>query len=223
MKEIDFLPRTYGERRRQESRVKQQYLALSMMFLVMLIWNASARRSINLATAALSVAEDQRIRAERVFLASDELTQQKDKMKSLVRSLEQLKDNLNPAVILAELSIQIPDRIVLQRLEMSSAEPSQQRDKGQLRPVQIVMSGLGAGAEDVGKLIERLEGSDYFTDISMTHSQTVSESHDESTDAQAEKTIESGAVKFELICYLAARPTAVITTTKNEVDTHAGK
>jgi hypothetical protein len=212
MKEIDFLPQTYGDNRRQAMRVKKQYLALSILFLVMIIWNASARRSMNLANAALDMAEDQRVRAERVFMASDHLTRQARQMESLVRSLEQLKDNLNPAVILAELSLQVPEQIVLQRLELSSFEPSYYQDKDQMKPVQIIMSGLGADAEDVGKLIEGLESSSYFTNISITHSQTVAHANQSYSKSKMEEIWPSGAVEFELICTLATRPLAVSTT-----------
>ena len=66
MKEVDFLPQWYRESRRRQSSVQRQYVVLGTLFLIMVMWNAMATRSISLATADLAGDEPQRLREIRV-------------------------------------------------------------------------------------------------------------------------------------------------------------
>jgi hypothetical protein len=206
MKEIDFLPQWYQDGRRRESSVKRQYVALAAMFLVMVVWNALAVRSISLANAELNRAEPQSREAAQVCYQFDRLVHQVADCQKELRRMQALEGRLNVAEVLAELSTLIDGPLALESLEVKAERASEPSGSGANGLVDaatqfpIVMKGLAQDAPAVAAVLRRVEGSPCFQQVNLAISRNPGPVDRARTDGLGHG--DRPAVAFEIRCLL---------------------
>jgi hypothetical protein len=206
MKEIDFLPQWYHDGRRRESNVKRQYIALAVMFLLMVMWNALAMRSISLASAEVDRAEPQAREAEQVCLQFDRLVHQVADSQRDLRRMQTLEGQLNVADVLAELSTLIEGPLALENLEiradrafdLTTTDANGLVDAAVRFP--IIMKGLAQDAPGVAAVLKRIEGSPCFRQVNLAISRNPGPVEGTRTDGLDRGT--RPAVAFEIRCLL---------------------
>ena len=187
MKEIDFLPEWYKEGKRREVSVRRQCVALGLIVVGMIAYNAIAAHKIARATAGLEQLGDHRIQAESVMHRFDMLGREVAEYQAEAESLSRMDSRIESAAVMAEISHIIGERVVLSRIEFI-AEPMGKddqtrkhngsavraaagaRNRGQAVPLgdvkfRILLAGVAAKPEDVGELVCRLDESSYFRDV----------------------------------------------------------
>lgn len=194
MKEIDFLPEWYKSGKRRQVSYRTQYIAISGVFIVMMVWSFIAKRSISNARAQINQMATKEAHAQTV---SDKYVQLKDEIKTLrknAESIEKIDSKIDVASVLAEISFLLDERIVLQKLELMAEKfVDEQEDKKTpnvgtvVRVVQnkssnknelplgnvrfkVVMVGVAADTNDVAALMCKLEDSPYFCQAKLSYS-----------------------------------------------------
>ncbi len=194
MKEIDFLPEWYRNGQRRQVSYRTQCIALSGVFVVMMVWSLIARHSVSRAEARLAEMAACHGQAENVSVELTGLENEFRQLRQRVESMEQIDSRIDVASILAELSYLIDERVVLSKVELI-AEKLVHRQKTELgpsantvvRPVgtaggnrkelplgnvrfKVMIAGLAADASDVGVLMCKLEDSPYFGQVVLVFS-----------------------------------------------------
>jgi len=194
MKEIDFLPEWYRSGQRRQVSYRTQCIALSGVFVVMMIWSLAARHSISQAEAELAKMAVNQGQAENVSVELGGLETEFKQLRQRVDSMEETDSKIDVASTLAELSYLIDERIVLSRVELS-AEKLVRNQKAEsapnagtvVRPVgttaagkkelplgdvrfKVMIAGVAADASDVGVLMCKLEDSPYFGQVVLVFS-----------------------------------------------------
>jgi len=194
MKEIDFLPEWYRSSRRRQVSYRAQCIALSGVFVVMVVWSLAATHSLSRAEAELTDLASSRRQAETPSLEMAGLENELKQLHQKVKYVQEIDSRIDVASILAELSFVIDERIVLNRVEFVAEKFGQERkdEAGQtsgavVRPVgtpqedkkalplgnvrcRVVIAGVAADAGDVGALMCKLEDSPYFWQVSLVYS-----------------------------------------------------
>jgi hypothetical protein len=189
MKEIDFLPEWYKSGKRRQAGYRTQYVALGGIFIVMMVWNFVATRSISRAKAQLAQTAATQVQAENT---SREFAILKTEIMSLQKkagAIERIDSRIDVASVLAEMSFLIDKKISLSKIEFI-AEPvmggadrqgAQLNNSSVVRAVlskfnekdvplggvrfKVVICGIAADAGDVASLICKLEDSPYFCQV----------------------------------------------------------
>jgi hypothetical protein len=189
MKEIDFLPEWYKSGRRRQVSYCTQYLALSGVFVVMMVWSIFAKHAISKAKIQFAQAQTEQAQAENVSAKLAELKSELRGLQKKTESIEKIGSKIDVANVLAELSFLIDEKIVLSKVEFvaekfvdkQQAKPSGRAgavvrvarakldDKREL-PLsdvrfKVVVAGVAADASDVGALICKLDDSPYFCQV----------------------------------------------------------
>ncbi|MEJ2704425.1 MAG: PilN domain-containing protein [Sedimentisphaerales bacterium] len=194
MKEIDFLPNWYRTGQKRQVNYRTQWIVLSGVFAVMVVWSLVTTRSISSAKAELAQMTAQRQQAESASAELAAVTGELQQLQGKIRSIERIDSKIDVASVLAELSFLIDDAVVLSRVEFTaekptsggSAEPSSassavvraaQKRSGKAKDVplgnvrfKVVIAGVAADASDVAALISRLEESLYFQQVVLAFS-----------------------------------------------------
>ena len=187
MKEIDFLPEWYKEGRRRRVRMRQQCVALGLIFLAMIAYNTISAHRIACATAELEQFEDQRVYAETVTQRFDMLSRELGIYQAEAEALAQMDSRIEVAAVMAEISHLIGEHVVLSRVEFATEsvalDPQTQNHSGSAvraaglahnatKPVpmgdvkfHVLLAGVAADPGNVGELVCRLEESSYFRDV----------------------------------------------------------
>jgi Tfp pilus assembly protein PilN len=194
MKEIDFLPDWYKESRRRQLSLRRQYIALGVVFVMMIAWNMIATHMISKAAVELTQTEAERAKAEDMSLEFAKIKEQITELEKKAEFIEQVDSNINVANILAEMSYLIDEKIVLSKVqfiaekfidkEKNKSKTSAVRVVGQNSrqnrglPVgdvcfKIVVSGIASDASDVADLICSLEDSPYFMQVYPSYSRNI--------------------------------------------------
>lgn len=184
MREIDFLPDWYKADKRRQLGVRRQYIALAVVFLLMMAFNITALQRASKAAAEGARLENQRAGAEAVVREFDTLTKQLNEFKGRAGLVEQIDSRVDLAALLAEMSHVISDSIVLRKMEIQAEPFGRLQDKGQASgsvvqiaggPAEgeknaalgrvksrVVLVGVAAHPADVADLVCRLDASKYF-------------------------------------------------------------
>jgi Tfp pilus assembly protein PilN len=194
MKEIDFLPEWYKSGRRRQLSYQSQYLALAGIFVVMIVWNIFATRSISKARAESADLAVEQAQAESVSVQLVDLKKRIRVHQNKRKSIENMDSKINVASVLAEISFLVDEKIILKKVEFKpekfpeyvksksssksnsvvqvvSSKSGQKQDVpiGNVR-FRVVISGIAADARNVAALICKLEDSTYFDDIVLAFS-----------------------------------------------------
>ncbi len=182
MKEIDFLPQWYRDKRRREGHFRIQYLGLVCLLVVMLVWTISMAHAISAANRKLAALQDGRSAGNTVGLFQ-QMRSEMDMLRSQEAVLAKIDQHLNISAAIAELSYISGSRIKFQRIAFS-AEKFPQKSQADLpantiRAVReamvdksgpyegdirfkITLRGIASDATQVASLIRRLEDSPWF-------------------------------------------------------------
>jgi hypothetical protein len=229
VKELDFLPEWYKDDRRRHVHVRRQYVALAVVFFVMMVFNATATHRASRAAAHVANLENQRVCAEAVVQEFDGLTRKVNDLKAQANLVEQMDSRVDIAAILAEMSHVIGGSIVLRKVEIAAEPFARADEKAQgsvvrlagttahgeegnaLGPVKfrIVLTGVAAHPAEVADLVCKLDESQYFQQVHPSfygnaRVQVGARTTPGSPDGRAAKT--PGALEmteFEIVCYLA--------------------
>jgi Tfp pilus assembly protein PilN len=194
MKEIDFLPDWYKTGQKRQVNYRTQCIALSGVFLVMIVWSLVAPRSISNAKAELTQLTAQHDQAEK---ASTDLVEMRSDLKGLqvkIQSIEEIDSKIDVASILAEISSLVDEMVVLRKIEfiaekfgrggetetslranaavrVAQSQFANKKDLplGRVR-FKVTIAGVAADAGDVAALISRLENSPYFHQVILSFS-----------------------------------------------------
>jgi len=224
MNDVDFLPEWYKENRQRRQSVQRQYLILAALFLVMIVWNSVALRSIKSVSAALSLGEPQQRQAEHVSFEYQELTAKITQLEDAILSWERLDSRVDVAAVLAELSALIDDSTVLRHVELLSVPNTEKGgswDREQVErdlsdpealawqlagwaQINVSLQGLTEKAGDVAELIRALEASPYFSQVHLKYSKHVAlDTLDSAGQGTPGTPASEGAIEFAINCLLA--------------------
>jgi hypothetical protein len=197
MKEIDFLPEWYKSGQRRRVSYRTQCIALSGVFVAMVVWSLAATHSISEAQAELTEMAAAAGQTDNVSAESVRLESKLKELRSRVESVRETDSRINVASVLAELSYLIDQRIVLRKVEFIAErfEQKKQSESGQtagtvVRAVRatmnaqqtmplgnvrfkVVIAGVAADASDVGMLMCKLEDSPYFWQVILAFSRDI--------------------------------------------------
>ncbi len=183
MQEIDFLPQWYRDKRRREGHYRVQYLGISCLLVVMVVWTAITARSI-------SVAERHLAGMQAASAASDaandfrQMRTELDRLRVYDVILSRVDQRLRMSGAIAELSFLSGSRVRFQRVSIS-AEQFPQKDASASVPAntiravreamteksgpyagdirfKIILRGIAADGTHVASLIRKLEDSPWF-------------------------------------------------------------
>lgn len=196
MKEIDFLPEWYKSGKRREISYRTQYIALSGVIVVMVVWSFITARSISIAGAQFTQMQTRQTQAEDLSIKLSELKSELRALEEKAESIEKIDSKIDVADVLGEMSFLIDKKIVLSKVEFI-AEKIKDNQQEKLPPVgnnivraaqgttmgskqvplgdvrfKVVLSGVAADASDVGALIIMLEKSPYFCQVVPSFSRT---------------------------------------------------
>ncbi len=192
MKEIDFLPEWYKNGIRRQVNYRLQYIILSGVFLVMMVWNLVSAGYVSKVRAKCMQMENTQMQSEDASVELDRYKNEIAKMNEKEKILDKIDSNINVSNVLAELSFLVEEKIVLSKVEfisekfndksdngkvsqsMSVVRPSAQGDNsndliGNVR-FRIVIKGVAANGSDVAVLLCKLEDSQYFNHVNLLYS-----------------------------------------------------
>ncbi len=220
MRDVDFLPQWYKDNTRRKLRVQRQYIALSIIFLIMIFSNAVASRKISRANADLTRSDTERGHAERFMVEFGRLNSRVSETRAAVTSANRLKLELDVANVLAELSTIVSGEIVLRSVEVlgrHSAEhafagetapsPFDSDDAGQRRVDRYVVRLIGftQHADPVAALIAELEDSATFHDVNLVYSKASAKvlASEPAPSGQVSEQTSQKRFEFEVSCTIS--------------------
>ncbi len=194
MKEIDFLPEWYKSGRRRQLSYQSQYLALAGIFVVMIVWNIFATRSISKAKAMSARMTVEQSQAEHFSAQLADMKNELRRFQDKNKSIENIDSKIDVASVLAEIGFLVDEKVVLKNVEFkaekfakSDASKSSSKSNAVVRAVsaksgqeqdlpigdvrfKVVISGIAADASNVAALICKLEDSPYFNQVVLAFS-----------------------------------------------------
>jgi hypothetical protein len=226
MKEIDFLPQWYRDKRLRQSHYRTQYLGLASLLIVMATWTAVTTHSI--------YKEQEQLERMRTGVIGTAAAQEFAKMKNDFETLHthtallsRIDQHVRISGLLGELSAISGDKVKFSRLYVQAEKQPQQDTAAQLpsntiRVVRdamtdksgpydgdirfkVTIAGIASDATYVAGLIRRLEQSSWFFKVtpSFCKNSTVSD---------------HVVSEFEIICYIANYTETRTTATKVAVN-----
>jgi len=213
MKEIDFLPKWYKSRKRWQSSYRMQYIVLSVIFAMMVLWDFVALGSISRLTKELSAEGPNQVSAENMSRHFAKVERELMELREKAKTVDEIipSSSLKVARVLSELSYLIDERIVLSGIDFTaegvgSKEKSKQARQSGSKSTSIPLGdnkfrleikGVAADAADIAELICRLEDSVYFCQICPSISGNRVLSLSASSGQKKDVTV------FTISCYLA--------------------
>ena len=219
MKEIDFLPEWYKSGRRRQVSYCTQYIILSGVLAVMMIWSFFAGHSISKAKAEFAQIATDYTQAESVSSEFAELESEVGRLQMEIESIEETDSKIDVASVLAEMSFLVDERTVLKKVEFVAekfvgtreAKPSPRAaavvrvvraKSGKKRELplgdvrfKVVMSGVAADASDVAVLTCKLEDSPYFCQVVPSFSRNAKISIKSDSSLRMETDVVGGALE----------------------------
>ena len=211
MKEIDFLPQWYKDKRRQESRYRMQYLGIACLFVVMVVWTAATSHSISRA--------ERRLESLKTNGGACDTTEEFRQMRSHLETLHiqdgilsEIDQHLRISGAIGELSFICGNHVRFSRLAIAAEKFPERtaannlaantvravRDamtapsgpyEGDIR-FKVTLRGVAADATQVAALIRRLEESAWFRNVTPSF-------------CKNGKVGEHVVSEFEITCYVA--------------------
>ncbi|UCC96803.1 MAG: hypothetical protein JSW66_13265 [Phycisphaerales bacterium] len=194
MKEIDFLPEWYRNGQRRQVSYRTQCIALSGVFVAMVVWSLVATHSISKAQAEVAETAASHGQVENASVESARLESELKELRERVESVQEIDSRIDVASILAELSFLIDQRVVLRKVEFIAERFVQEQQDEPLQTAgtvvravrttlnskkavplgnvrfKVVVAGVAADASDVGVLMCKLEDSPYFWQVILAFS-----------------------------------------------------
>jgi len=186
VKELDFLPDWYKDRKRRHSRVRKQYIALVAVFLLMMTFNLTALHRATTVAAEVSRQEEQRVQAEATVHEFNLVTRELNQIKAKADLVRRIDTRIDIAPILAEISHVVDESVMLSKVELVGEPVSSPNDVRQAQgpsvrafaadnsrraaplgesTLRVVLAGVAAQPSDVADLVSRLDQSGYFRQV----------------------------------------------------------
>ena len=193
MKEIDFLPEWYKSSRRRQVNYRVQYIVLSGIFAVMMVWNFVVTYSISKADSQLEQMATQQAQVEKASAKLEELKRDASLFHRKEQLLEKIDSKINVSDILAEVSFLISEKMVISKLQLISEKFLHDQNNGQTDAVvrlanynfgkniepplgnvrfKVLITGVAANASEVANLICNLEESPYFFQVKPSYTRS---------------------------------------------------
>lgn len=187
MKDLDFLPEWYKDRKRRHSRMRKQYIALVAAFLLMMAFNLTATHRASLMAADVTRRAEQQTKAEAVVYEFDRITNELNQLKTRADLVRRIDTGFDVAAILAEITHVVDDSIVLRKIELAAEPFTKPASKGPRKggvvgmedrasdaqaattldnaKLRIVLAGVATHPARVADLVCRLDESAYFQQV----------------------------------------------------------
>lgn len=194
MKDCDFIPSEYHERRRLRAAMKLRASCIGAMFILMLLWLVSHQHRLASAEAMLQEVDQQRQQVQIHAQKQEALKHRWDQLHDQRRLIDTLSQRTKLVLVFADLSRRLPDRILLTKLDLDCSrlsrfvitEPRDDEDVSGAHPInsvtefdpseefrdltpRIKMTGLARSQIDVISFASALESSPLFEQIEMTN------------------------------------------------------
>lgn len=225
MKDLDFLPEWYKDRRRRHSRMRRQYIALAVVFLMMMTFNLSATHRAGRMAAEVTRHAEQQASAEEVVHEFNRVTAELNQLKTRADSAQRVDTRFDVAAILAEISHIVDEDIVLSKIDLI-AEPfskpavaaspktvivrAQSTDDGAdsetklgAAKLRVVLAGVSTQAAHVADLVCRLDDSAYFQQVQSSYGTAKIPAGPVGEPAGVKVPDMLDVTQFEITCYLA--------------------
>ncbi len=194
MKEIDFLPEWYKSGMRRQVNYRVQYIILSGVFAVMMVWNFVTANSISEARAKYMEMETKQSQSGNVSAKLQDFIKEITELHEKEILLNSTGSKIIVSNVLAEISYLVDERIVLSRVELISEKiPDKQNNEkvsqssSVVRPAgllpgnntdiqlgdvrfRVLITGAAANGSDVAALLCKLEDSPYFSQVNLAYS-----------------------------------------------------
>ena len=232
MKELDFLPQWYKDRKRRSSLVRKQYIALVAVFLLMMAFNLTATHRAGRVAAEVSQYDDQQMQAEAVVHEFNRVTKELNEMKAKADLVRRIDNHIDVGAVLAEISHLVDESVVLNKVELVAEPLAPSQDTGRTKgaPVRamsqaedvqqtvalgntklrVTLAGVAIQPSYVADLVCRLDESAYFQQVrpSFYNKAKIRAGASRRTSHPAEKAGVDAAemldvTTFEITCYLA--------------------
>ena len=215
MKEIDLLPKWYKNSKKRQLSYRAQYIAMGIIFLLMIFWNITASRSVSKVEAEIVKEQKKATEAEDFSNELQAIMGEIKKLGQRASLLEKVDSRVDVYCVLAELSFLLDEKITLSKMELKSEqlkenEQSNQATRGVRKAVakaamrmgdiklKVTISGIAAEPSDVAKLICKLEDSQYFCWVYPSFSKNAEVKDKKRSNGKSYKVNE-----FQISCYLA--------------------
>lgn len=124
MKDCDFIPAEYHDRRRLRAAMRLRVTCVGTMLVLMLFWFVAHRQRLASAEAMMQEA-DQQHQQVRIHAARQEsLKRQWDHLRDRRRLIDELSQQTGLVLLFADLSRRLPDPVLLTRLDLDCARLS---------------------------------------------------------------------------------------------------
>ena len=227
MKDLDFLPDWYKDRRRRHCRMRRQYLALAAVFLLMMTFNLTAMHRAGRVSAELTRYADREMDAEAVVHEFDRLTKELNQMKTRADLVRRIDAGFDVAAILAEISHIVDESIVLSKIELIAEPFTRAGSPGRVKSIKaraaakeeeaqsemplgdaklrVVLAGVSVDSTSAADLVCRLDESAYFQQVSpsFSHDKVKTSSSPSSGAAGLKRPEMQDVTSFDITCYLA--------------------
>jgi hypothetical protein len=186
VKDLDFLPDWYKDRKRRHSRVRKQYIALVAVFLMMMSFNLTALHRAGRVAADVSRYEERRTQAEAIVDEFKLVTRELNQMKAKADLVHRIDTRIDVAPILAEISHIVDESVVLSKIECvaeplvppddasrakgpaaraAKTEGSQRELPLVASTLRIVLAGVAVQPSQIADLVCKLDESAYFQNV----------------------------------------------------------
>jgi hypothetical protein len=212
--------------------MRQQYIALAVVFLMMMTFNLTATYRAGRIAAGVARLDEQRMRADAVVHEFNRITKEINQLRERAGLIEQIDTKIDIAAILAEISHVVGKSIVLSRIDLvaepfaasnsqgpqrgplvraaaRASEPQREMPLGPAR-LRIVLAGVAAHPADAADLVCELSKSPYFRQVNPSFyrgtkiQRTPAGAVQSPGNAGGAKTAVSlDVTAFEITCYLA--------------------
>ena len=212
MKELDFLPHSYKKSRKWQISIRNRYLAIVGVVVLLVGWNVAIVRDISNINSRNNSMESQMESAMRATQEHEDLRRKLNILENQKAVLQSLNSTGDIVGIFGELSYLLSQNIVLNKVAFEQEPLNQSRNGDEYKlagaghsavgdavePVRykISIQGIAASAGDVADFIRRMERSAYFTTVYPAYSRnkSISPAGDKNKFEVSE---------FEIACYLA--------------------
>jgi hypothetical protein len=185
MKELDFLPQWYrANRQRQQCRYRH-YVLFGLAVAMVAGWNFIVGRSLSSLQAETRQVDSTLQQGQKTIQQALEMEVEIERFSQQADILAALTPRTAISAVLGELSQRVSENIILSRvvwMQTPLAEKQTSADKAvrigaaksespSLLPegpqcTRVVLTGIAAGGAEVARLIDQLETSDYFENVS---------------------------------------------------------
>ncbi len=209
MKELDFLPGWYRANRQRKQCRYRHYVLFGLVVALLAGWSFLAGHSVSALQAETEHIELTLQKGQKTIQQALDIEMEIAQLNRQTDILAVLTPRTAISAVLGELSQQVSENIILGRIllvqqpiaDKKAASPSSVRlavskdDSPSLLPegplcTRVVLTGIASDGEQVARLIDRLETSDYFKNVAPAFS-------------RAKKIGDKEVAEFEITCQVA--------------------